>query len=94
MDNIKFKYYTDPGHSWLEVPDALISQLKLVEKISGYSYHNLGRTYLECDCDMAEFIDAWEDWTGKEFSGDLVDEIYQEQSKIRGFGHYRPELVN
>lgn len=56
---MKYKFYSDPGHGWLEVPMAEIDQLNLRPKISRYSYiSRRGNAYLEEDCDASVFIEA------------------------------------
>lgn len=61
-------YHTDPGHGWLEVsPFALADVGLTVADFSGYSYvgpaggehSNPTRYYLEEDCDMAKFMEAF-----------------------------------
>jgi hypothetical protein len=57
---IYYKYYTDPGHGWLEVGVDELILLGIGSKISSYSYINGGKAYLEEDCDMALFINTME----------------------------------
>ena len=53
-----YKYHYDAGHGWLEVDVEEIKQLKILDKISSYSYCNNGKVYLEEDCDFAIFANA------------------------------------
>lgn len=60
--NYKFNFYEDPGHGWLEVPVSLCREFGL--KVTGYSYAKGDNLYLEEDCDMSAFVDAFESKTG------------------------------
>ena len=59
----QFKFFSDPGHAWLEVPMADVRKLGLEKQISRYSYrHMIGGTewaYLEEDDDAGKFIRAY-----------------------------------
>lgn len=59
MTGQDFTFYTDSGHGWLEVPVQLCIELGLQGKISGYSYRNFDKLYLEEDCDASVFIEAY-----------------------------------
>lgn len=52
----KFDFYEDPSHGWLKVPITALQKLKIVDKISHYSYYRKGFVYLEEDRDMSIFI--------------------------------------
>jgi len=54
----KYRFISDPGHAWLEVPRAELVALGILQKVSQYSYQNKGMVYLEEDCDAGLFIDA------------------------------------
>jgi hypothetical protein len=56
MEN--FTYYTDPGHGWVEVPRALLHELGIADKITGYSYQRGEDVFLEEDCDLSIFARA------------------------------------
>jgi hypothetical protein len=53
-----FTYYTDPGHGWVEVPRALLHELSIADKITGYSYQRGEDVFLEEDCDLSTFARA------------------------------------
>lgn len=62
----KYTFHADPGHGWLEVPQAELERLGILDKISHYSYRSrppLVATlcYLEEDCDAAIFHRAKEE---------------------------------
>ena len=59
-----FTFFSDPGHGWLEVPMALVENLKIANKISRFSFKNKSRdafqmAYLEGDCDARVFTEAY-----------------------------------
>jgi len=69
-----FTYHQDPGHGWLEVSPAALSDLGLsVFDFSSYSYvgpaggeyPNPLRYYLEEDCDMSKFMNVFWEKHGK-----------------------------
>ena len=51
-----FNLHEDAGHGWLAVPISCLSELKLMDYISNYSYINKGIAYLEEDCDASFFL--------------------------------------
>jgi hypothetical protein len=58
-----YKFHTDPGHGWLEVPTLECHDLGILSKISSYSYRGRNNEgidclYLEEDCDFAIFHEA------------------------------------
>ena len=54
-----YRYITDPGHGWLEVPRQLLRELDIEYDITVFSYVDKGRAYLEEDRDMPAFINAF-----------------------------------
>lgn len=55
---LNLRFFSDPGHGWLEVDMGHIIGLGLAEKISDYSYMHGNYAYLEEDCDEGLFLDA------------------------------------
>lgn len=55
---LNLRFFSDPGHGWLEVDMGHIIGLGLADKISDYSYIQGDYAYLEEDCDATLFIDA------------------------------------
>ena len=57
---MKYTFYEDPGHGWLEVPTLELVKLGIAGAISPCSYiHPSGKTvYLEEDCDLTTFLVA------------------------------------
>lgn len=63
---IKFNFHSDSGHGWLAVKKSLVRELGLADKISVYSYMKGKTAYLEEDCDMRKFMNAFFDKFGHE----------------------------
>jgi len=59
MDNKTYTFYSDPSHGWLEVPKIELKELDIFNKISEYSFINEDMAYLEEDCDINIFINAY-----------------------------------
>ena len=57
---MKYTFYEDPGHGWLEVPTPELRELGIAHKIStcSYVYPNGRFVYLEEDCDLTTFLEA------------------------------------
>lgn len=53
--NLDLLFISDPGHGWLRVPNSLIRELRLGDKISAFSYEDERYSYLEEDCDAPKF---------------------------------------
>ena len=88
MSNKKsFRFISDPGHGWLEVPRVQLEALSLAEKVSPFSYQHDGKVYLEEDCDMALFTEALKS-RGVEFQ---IQEVYEKDTPIRGYAQFRDE---
>lgn len=78
-----YTFYSDPGHSWLEVPAAELSALGLKKTdFSPYSYQNGTNVYLEEDCDATKFIEAAKN-KGIKMNFSFVDSDYE--SPIRDY---------
>lgn len=90
------KYWNDPGHGWLEVRKEDLKTLGIQFAISGYSYQDGDKAYLEEDSDMTIYFQAlfsaeitdhneWDSFKNSCF----VDE-YRENIFIRNLNHYTP----
>lgn len=83
-----FNVYSDPGHGWARIPLRVIYDLHLENRISGYSYQRGMYAYLEEDCDLSLFIQAYRDRTGQD--PQFNEASTNKYSKIRGYMHYAP----
>jgi hypothetical protein len=81
-----YRFITDPGHGWLEVPRAELDSLGITHKISAYSYQRGELAYLEEDCDFAVFHAA------KAARAEPVKytELYQENTFVRNLPRFQP----
>jgi len=79
----KYRFISDPGHAWLEVPRAELVALNILDKVSHYSYQNKDMVYLEEDCDAGLFMDV------KGLTRDNIVDVYHAQTPIRNYEHVR-----
>jgi len=59
MNKATFRYIQDPGHGWLEVPRQLLAKLGIEYDVTSYSYVKGQTAYLEENCDLPLFINAF-----------------------------------
>lgn len=53
---MKYRFISDAGHGWLEVPVGEVRGLGIEDEISKYSYINEDYVYLEEDVDIMAYI--------------------------------------
>lgn len=84
---MSYRFITDPGHGWLEVPCADLVVLGVARDISRYSYldHTTGMAYLEEDCDAPKFLQAFTAHFGRK--PDFL-EVYEEETAVRNLPDY------
>lgn len=87
MEDCQYIYHTDPGHGWLEVDQKDINELGIADKISSYSYMNKTKVYLEEDCDMTLFIEAFK--TKFDAFPIVIELSTNQHSRIRNFNPYK-----
>jgi hypothetical protein len=83
-----YRFITDPGHGWLEVPRAELDALGIAHKISRYSYQRDDMTYLEEDCDFAVFHAA-KAAAGQPIDPNGIPTEYQENTFVRSLPRYQ-----
>jgi len=76
---MKYRFISDPGHAWLEVPRTELVELEILGQVSSYSYQHNGMVYLEEDCDAGLFIDAMG------LTRDNIVDVYESVTPIRGY---------
>lgn len=88
---MKYILHSDPGHAWLEVSKAEIRELKIGRLISSFSYANRFNAFLEEDCDMSVFIEAWEKHYNLKWSYlNIVERVYQNsEAPLRNLPSYK-----
>ena len=84
----KFTFIADSGHGWLEVPRSLLQTLGIEAQISGCSYQFSGLTYLEEDCDMPRFIQAFK--AVYDTDPKIVDIEVNGRSIVRSYDRFSP----
>ena len=77
----KYIFHNDPGHGWLEVGRDEIKGMA----ISGYSYQQGDRVYLEEDGDLTLFLQAHPEIS----TSDFIDKYYDDYAPIRSMDSYR-----
>ena len=87
MTKATFIYHQDPGHGWLQVPVRYLDDLGIVRKITVFSYLNGSTVYLEEDCDMPTFIEAWK-VRYPEIELDIIENNINVDSSIRNWRPY------
>ena len=82
----KYTYHCDPGHGWLAVPFSMLRALHIEDKITPGSYMKGKTAYLEEDCDMTTFLQAYRLRFGQ---NPQITDLHKDDSPIRGFQSYR-----
>ncbi len=85
----RYRFISDPGHGWLEVPVSELDQLNIAHLISSCSYTNGAFVYLEEDCDLSVFFTAT--YGRRETRGNsvamfwegLCEDVFQENTFVR-----------
>ena len=83
---IKLNFHHDAGHGWLEVPLAMVRDVRETFTPSQFSYYSprKGMVYLEEDCDAPRFEEAYKKKNNIFFD---VNSIYDgNESPIRKLG--------
>jgi hypothetical protein len=81
----KFDFLADAGHGWIKVPVKLLIDLNIADKVSHYSYYRAGFGYLEEDCDLTLFFNAYHARFGEDPK--LRDRI-SDRSRVRNYDRY------
>ncbi len=81
-----YTFHSDPGHGWLEVPLSMLRALQIADKITPYSYMKGKTAFLEEDCDLSTFLQAYRLRFGHDPN---MAELHADVSPIRGFQSYR-----
>ncbi|MEQ1674719.1 MAG: hypothetical protein ABL865_06780 [Candidatus Nitrotoga sp.] len=87
-----FDIYTDPGHGWMAIKKQLLVNLEIASKITSFSYQRGDTAYLEEDCDISIFFDAYLKHTGEKSV--FKEHHTDKQSKIRSYDSYCFEVIS
>ena len=82
-----YKFHSDPGHGWLQVPRSEIGKLGIEDEISSYSYQCRDSVYLEEDCDLYRFVKAYERKYGEKPEIEEMKQVNCD-SHVRGYASY------
>lgn len=74
FEDSTFKFHTDSGHGWVEVPKSSLKELEIENEISSYSYQTKDKVYLEEDNDAGIFFKAFVKKYGKKPKNSEVDD--------------------
>ena len=81
---MKIIVYSDSGHAWGKVKKA---DIKKEVSISSYSYQKGAYAYLEEDCDLPAFVDAWL-YDNPTKQVEFVEQYTEGDSQIRRYERY------
>ena len=87
---MKIIVYSDSGHAWGKVKHTEVNILKqgsLGLRISSCSYQKGAYVYLEEDCDLPAFIDAWRVRNPTK-QVEFIEQYTEGDSRIRAYKHY------
>jgi hypothetical protein len=87
---LRFTFYSDPAHGWLEVPRDLLHGLGIADKITRYSYQRMDKVFLEEDCDFTTFARAMK---AQGLSFDVMETYTNGDSFIRSLPSYKAEVA-
>ena len=90
MTHKTYKLHTDPGHGWLAVRRKELVELDIADKITPYSYIKGETVYLEEDCDLATFFNAYR---AKHGVDPKYTESFREKTFVRNCERYTPSAV-
>lgn len=88
LGNRTYTIYEGAGHAWIKVPVAELIALNIAGDITHYSYINGKYAYLEEDCDLTKFFNAYRAVTGRE---PKYRTRMSDRSAVRGYGRYTLE---
>ena len=82
--DIKFRFISDPGHGWLEVPISFVRAMGIASKVSAYRYRKGDMAYLEEDCDAYLLLQELK----RQNINYELDEVYQDPTPIRRYARF------
>ena len=88
LGNRTYTIYEDAGHAWIKVPVAELFAISIAPDITHYSYINGKYAYLEEDCDLTKFFNAYHAVTGRDPKHRTR---MSDRSRVREYRRYTPE---
>lgn len=86
MTKVVIKFYSDPGHGWGAVKRQKLYELRIADKITGFSYQKGNTVYLEEDCDLPTFVTTL---AIKGITVEYVNKHTDRRSPIRNYNTYQ-----
>lgn len=89
-------FWEDGRHAWVEVQKEDLIMLQIANKISGFSYQDRDKAYLEEDCDAGIYFRAlfgehlFNSAEFKAFRSRYIVSQYHQDIFVRKLAHYRP----
>jgi hypothetical protein len=81
----KLKFFSDPGHGWLEVQKNDLEKLGIASKITDFSYQKNSKVYLEEDIDAQVYLEAAK---GAGWEVGITESYIEKESWIRNLKAY------
>ena len=81
-----FKSYSDSGHGWAAVKRDFLTYLGILGDITRFSYQRGATVYLEEDCDVSTFVNAYTAKYGK--APEFPAGKYKDTSPIRSYASF------
>ena len=91
LGNRTYTIYEDSGHAWIKVPVLELFALQIAGDISSYSYIYRNHAYLEEDCDLCKFFNAYHAVKGRD---PKFRAVYSRSSRVREYDSYTVEKAH
>ena len=91
LGNRTYVIYEDAGHAWIKVPVLELFALQIASDITPYSYIYRGHAYLEEDCDLCKFFNAYHAVKGRD---PKFRAVYSRSSTVREYPKYTVEKAH
>ena len=88
----KYRFISDIGHGWLEVPIKELLDMGIENKITNFSYMKGDYAFLEEDCDATTFAKA-KNWSSKDISDNTRFIEVGKESIIRTYEPYNLKKI-
>ncbi len=82
-----YREYVDAQHGWIAVKRKELMDLGILNSISRFSYQRGATVYLEEDCDVGKFVEAYKNAHGVEPK--FSSPCYSKYSRIRSYDSFK-----
>ncbi|MET4545679.1 hypothetical protein ABIE26_002997 [Pedobacter africanus] len=83
VTQMTFWFHQDPGHGWLQVSHALLTELKITKDITSFSYRDSKYAYLEEDLDLGTFLGALFQYLQLPYDKEVAQCFWREKVRVR-----------